>query len=384
MSSLGLAQAVEDREQAGRAIGGVVEAVPVFGVEDVAGQFARQQSAFFPQAGFGDGVARPAHFGSAAPGADVVEQALRAFDVGQDQRAGVAGQQIAAVDGQKLVAVKQASAAIHHADAVAVAVQAHAQVGAALAHGFGQGGHVLGPGGIGGVVGKAAVGLAKQGNDLRPHAPQHFDAYRARRAVASVHHHAAGGAGAQTGDNFLHIFRGYVHVGQQGASGGRPVRPALVRLLARHEAVQLPNAVVVQGRVAQPYLESVVFRRIVAGRDHDPGLSAQVQRGVIQAGGGDHARPQHVHSRGGQSPCQGVGQSGGGQTAVPPHHGRTAAFGQEAAAAGPAQSADPDFVKVLSGFAAYVVSPEDGRRSVHAVFPWGEGKAACGGGIRTG
>ena len=94
--------------------------------------------------------------------------------------------------------------------------------------------------------------------------------------------------------------------------------------------------------------------------------------------------PGSGYARGGQSPCQGVGQSGGGQTAVPPHHGRTAAFGQEAAAAGPAQSADPDFVKVLSGFAAYVVSPEDGRRSVHAVFPWGEGKAACGGGIRTG
>ena len=87
----GLVLRREEGDKPGRAIDGVVKAVPVVGKEHVAGHFTGERSADFLHLGLDDGVPGGPHHGGAAVRLDVVEKAAGALHVRDDRGAGLAG-----------------------------------------------------------------------------------------------------------------------------------------------------------------------------------------------------------------------------------------------------------------------------------------------------
>ena len=88
-------------------------------------------------------------------------QDFRGLDLGDDRGARMVLEDVAGVNDQQLVAPEDAPPAVDDADAVGVAVQADAQVGPGLLHLGDQVLQVLDHGGVGMVVGEAAVHVAE-------------------------------------------------------------------------------------------------------------------------------------------------------------------------------------------------------------------------------
>jgi hypothetical protein len=81
---------------------------------------------------------------------------------------------------------------VHRPDAVGVAVERDAQLGAGAPDAGLQIPEVFRDGGIGMMVGKAAVGLAEERRDLGAQGLERAHRDEAAGAVAAVHHHATG------------------------------------------------------------------------------------------------------------------------------------------------------------------------------------------------
>ena len=81
-----LADTGKNGQKPGRAICRVVETVPVFPVEDMAGKFSGQQCALIAHCGSDHGVPAAAHAGSSAARGHIVEQTVGTFDVPEHKR----------------------------------------------------------------------------------------------------------------------------------------------------------------------------------------------------------------------------------------------------------------------------------------------------------
>ena len=152
----------QDVEQADGDVEGVVVAVEAVLVEDVAGHLARERGADLGHLGLDQGVAGLPHQGLAAEPGDLVEEGLAGLDVGDDRGARVARQHVGGQDLQDLVAEDDPALAVDHADPVAVAVEADAELVAAVGHLADQVDQVVRLGRVGVVVGEAAVDLGEQ------------------------------------------------------------------------------------------------------------------------------------------------------------------------------------------------------------------------------
>ena len=252
----------------GRAIDGVVEAVPVVGKEHVAGHFTGERSADFLHLGLDDGVPGGPHHGGAAVRLDVVEKAAGALHVRDDRGAGLAGQQLTGVEGQDFVAEKQAPVGIDDAEAVGVSIQPDAEIGLFFLHAGHERLHVGLYDGIGVVVGEIAVRLAEHGDDRCAEFGEDVRADFTARAVAAVEHHFDRAGQLEAAEDILLV---------RGDDVDARSRPrALGEGAFLKNGLDLLDFFAVNGGLSGPYLEPVVFRRVVAGRYHDAGNTFQL------------------------------------------------------------------------------------------------------------
>ena len=75
------------------------------------------------------------------------------------------------------------------------------------------------------------------------------------------------------------------------------------------DPAQLLNGLSVDGLFPDADLESIVFRRVVAARDHDAAVDRQLKEGEIDHGDGQMPNIDHVHAARQQSLDQGIEQA---------------------------------------------------------------------------
>ena len=202
----------DDLDQAAGGVESVVVAAIAIAEKHVAGHFARQLGVLFLHFGFDERVAGLVHDAVAAEFRDLVVHHLRAFHFADEGGAGLALQDLARVDEQQQIAVDDVAVFVDCADAVRVAVEGQAELGAGFADFGDQVREIGGDGGIGVMVREVAVHLEEQFGgvdvDLFKNAMDH----RASRSVARV------------GDHFdaaieVKLRRHFVHVGRDGVGG---------------------------------------------------------------------------------------------------------------------------------------------------------------------
>ena len=155
----------------------------------MAGHFARQLGVLFLHLGFDQRVAGLVHDAVAAQFGDLVVHHLRAFHFADEGRAGLALQDFARVDQQQHVAVDDVAVFVDRADAVGVAIEGDAKLGAGFADFGDQVREIRGNGGIGMMVGKVAVHLEEQLGGVDVDLFENAMDDRAGRAVARVGDH---------------------------------------------------------------------------------------------------------------------------------------------------------------------------------------------------
>ena len=256
----------------------------------------------------------------AAPFGDELIEAGAGHAVGDEGRAGVLLQQDGGDQRDQAVAVDGLAVLIHDGRAVAVRVEDHAQVGAALQHRprqRGHGGCVLR---VGDVVGEAAVGIQELAAlDLRAQLLQEAGV-EAARAVARIHDHMQ----AQQRLQALVVQALAHHSGQGGGVGGEEVHlldQRIGNLHLRGGLDQLPHAGGVQAALAGDELEAVLLRGMVAGGDHDGAVGPQ---GFLHAdhehrGRGAQTAVQHVAVRRLHAPDQRLLQARPGGAGIVAH-----------------------------------------------------------------
>ena len=122
-------------EQPDGGIDAIVETVPAVGEENMAAHLAGQRRVHLRHSCLDDRVAGGRHHRRAAQPFDFIEQHLARLYVGQDRRTRIARQQVGRKNCQDLVAPDHATLAVDRAQAVAVAVETEADIGAMLLYG---------------------------------------------------------------------------------------------------------------------------------------------------------------------------------------------------------------------------------------------------------
>ena len=112
------------------------------------------------------------------------------------------------------------------------------------------------------------------------------------------------------------------------------------------------------GGLPGPYLEPVVFRRVVAGGDHDAALPVEVLDRKIERGGGYHADADHIDPGGQEALYKRVVVRGRGMAAVIADDRTADAPACEIGAAGFPKMGHPFGVEVLVHDAADIISAE--------------------------
>ena len=224
---------------------------------------------------------------------DLVEQRLAGLHVGDDRGAGVVLQHVGGVDRHELVAPHHAAQMVDGADAVAVAVEADADVAAVLRHRLLQVDEVLLDRRVRMVVGEVAVDLVEQqdvpAGQLRGQAAQDL----AGGAVAGVP-----GDGQVAGA--VIVPHHAVHIGVLDVDVLRRAFAGHIIGLRRDDA-QVEDLLAVDRTLAQHHLDAVVVRRVVRAGDHDAGRRLAVAGGEIQHRRGAEPDPQHMQAAGDQT-----------------------------------------------------------------------------------
>ena len=251
-----------------------------------------------------------------------------------------------------MIGVDQLAARGDHAEAVAVAVEGQADIGAGLLHGADQVLEVLGLARVRMVVGEGAVDLGEQRNRLGAEALDQRRAELAGHAVAAVDHRLERAGQGDVTEDALEV--GLAHV--------LPARLALaLGEITRGEAgVQCGDGLAGERLAAQHDLEAVVVRRVVAAGDHHAGSGALDHvGGEVEHRGGDHADVDDVAPGRRQAPGQGLEQSRPREAPVAgDDHGGFAA-GEGLAADGAADLLDAGLGQGVIDDAADVVGAED-------------------------
>ena len=184
----------EDLQQTDGGIDGVVKAEIAVGEEDVTAHLSGQERLFLLHLSLDQRVpCLPHDRPSAVPG-DVVVEFLRTFDLADDGGAGILLQDEAGEEQQKLIAPEDISAVGDHADPVGVSVIGDTGVGLLFQDEADQFPEIIRDGGIGKVVGEAAVRIAVDVGNLAAVALQQGEGEKTAHAVAAVENDPVGPA----------------------------------------------------------------------------------------------------------------------------------------------------------------------------------------------
>src|SRR5581483_1895986 len=149
-----------------------------------------------------------------------------------------------------------------------------------------------------------------------------------------------GGAVSRVGDNFdpafdLELRCDFVYIRRDGVGGGERTAAGL-KIVAFDDPADFLDRFAVQSAGATDALESVVFGRIVAARDHNRAMRVQVLRRMVEHGRGNGADIGDVAAYGTQAFDQRLAQPRRAETAVAAHVDvRAADIGISAAALTP-------------------------------------------------
>ena len=201
---------------------------------------------------------------------DLVVEDLGGLDLGDDGRAGPRRQDVPGEDDEELVAPDDPPFVVDDADPVGVAVVADAELGAALPDLGDELLHGLGQRRVRVVVGKAAVRLGEDVDDLGAHPPEQGHGHDPARAVAGVDDDLDRPGEADVPGDVILVF-------------GDDVERRHAAVAAREDAladdlVERLDRLAVERIVAGHHLEAVVLGRIVRAGDHDPGRHASYGR----------------------------------------------------------------------------------------------------------
>ncbi len=239
-----------------------------------------------------DGVARGAHHRPAAELRDAVEQHATGLHVGDDRGTGIARQKFGGQHRQELVAPQNPSPAVDGADAVAVAVEGDAQVGALFGDRLPELRQVRRDRRVGMMRGETAVDRPVQDDMPARQPPRHRGDHLAGGAVARVPDHGQVARPPVAGQEPRHIGGLDVDVDRMAVAGD-PVA-------GRRQRPETGDIVAPEGGLAEHHLETVMVRRIMRAGDHDAGIRLQRMDRVIQRRAGPAADPQGDQPRGGE------------------------------------------------------------------------------------
>jgi hypothetical protein len=197
-----------------------------------------------------------------------------------------------------VVALDEAAGLVEEEAAVEVAVPGEAEVGAVPAHRLGGGGAVLRQQRIGDAVGKAAVGLMVDLDELAGEMRLQGVDDRAGAAVAGIDHHLQGfqGGAVDVAEQVRDVVAAGVEGGDNAGAGrsrehaaGRQIPDGLQTAVAADRLRSLPHQ-----------LHAVVIHGIMAGRHHDAAVHPLGKGGEIDLLRPAQADIEHVGAALGQ------------------------------------------------------------------------------------
>ena len=186
-----------------------------------------------------------------------LRQHLGALHVEHHRRAGAeAAHRVAAVEHEELVAEEDLARLVHRADAVGVAIERDAELGAVPPHLGLQVAQVLGDGRVGMMVREGAVRLAEERRHLGAELAERLDRDDAARAIAAIDHHAHRSLELVPRHDGVAIAR------QDGAVGG--LAPAAAApALGDDRFPERDDVVAVHRAAGEHHLEAVELGRVV-------------------------------------------------------------------------------------------------------------------------
>jgi hypothetical protein len=242
--------------------------------------------------------------------ADVVVERLRALHFSDESGPRLSRQDLAGIHDQQPIAEDHFALLVDRSDAVAVAIERDSQFGAILLHGGDQMRQILGNGGVGVMIRKAAVHVEEQlrGLDVQFSRDPFHD--RAGRAIARVEHDFDAAVEMKLRGDLFHIGRHHIG-GLFGARAAQEVAfldqaPDFLNLFAKN-----------RGR-ARDHFEAVVFRRIVTTGNHHGAVGFQVKSGIVKHGSRNDPDIRHLTSTRFEPADQRVPQTIGAQAAIAP------------------------------------------------------------------
>ena len=239
------------------------------------------------------------HQRPAAEPRDLVEENLARLDIGDDGAPRMGGEHVGGEQDHELVAPQNPPPSVHHADAVAVAIERDAEVATLAPHRLLKLDQVLGHRGIGVVGRERAVDLLVQ-HDVAAGKPRAQHLHRAaRRPVAGIPGHLEGPFAAVICGELLDIAIEHPIVFEAALAGGI--------VAGGGDLPEVSDVGAEEGRRPQHELETVVVGRIVRARDHDAAVGAARMHGVIK----HRRRPEADAADGEPAPGQPVGDRGG-------------------------------------------------------------------------
>lgn len=253
-------------------------------------------------------MARLIHERAAAETGDFTVHPLAAFDVADDGRTGVAGENIARKDEHQHVAEDGLAVFIDGADAVGIAIEADTEVGAGFADFGGEGGEIFGSGGVRVVMGEVTVHVGEQGDDVTVEAGEDpFD-------------DGAGGAITGIDDDLafsgeLELMDDLVDVGRDGVGGGEYSGGGEV-VLGFGEAADGLNIIAVEGGGAAEDFATVVVRRVMAAGDDDRAVGLCIEGREVEHGRGHDADVGDCRAGGEEALEKGPVEARGGEAAI--------------------------------------------------------------------
>ncbi len=278
----------------------------------------------------------------------------------------MARQHVGRQDLQDLVAEHDPALAVDHADPVAVAVEADAELVAAGGDLVDQGFQIVRLGRVGVVVGEVAVDLREQAFVPAGQAGGQRLHGRAGGPVAGVPDHRERAVAVKVLDQPVEIGREHVDPGLPALPFGVGAGPG--------DLPDLLDLGAVERLGAQHHLEAVIVRRVVRAGDLQAAVGAQVMHGEVHHRRRPHADLQDLQPGRHEAGAGGGGELGRAQPAVIAQHDLPAAGGHDHGAEGLADGARVGGVQRGADDAANVVlAQERGVEGVrwHTGHSWG-------------
>ena len=207
----------------------------------------------------------------------------------------------------------------HDAQAIGIAVEGHAHVRLVFTNGSDEIVEVRRVGRVRMVIRKAAVYICIQANYFAPKPFEKRGRHQAADAIAAVDHYLERSGEGDIAEHAVHVRFDYVNRLHDAAHSGR----AFAAFDARAQAgYGVPR----KHATADHHLQSVVLRRIVRSRDHDPRPGFERVGGIVEKRRRNAADNDDIATASGEARHQGLAQALGGVAPIAAHGDPAAAL----------------------------------------------------------